>query len=79
MSFGEREEKRESERKRQIIKKRDVCVNNATLHVELHHSQMYCAFDFHNWIDGLFSELVSHFSLKVKITKPLRMLLNRRF
>lgn len=56
-------------------KKRDACVNIVILHVELHHSQIYCAFDFHNRIDGLFSELVSHFSLKVKIANsiPIRL------
>jgi hypothetical protein len=40
------------------------------MHVGLHYSQMYFAFDLHNRMDSFFSELVSYFSLNVKIAKP---------
>jgi hypothetical protein len=40
------------------------------MHVELHYSQMHFAFDLHNRMDSFFSELVSYFSLNVKIAKP---------
>jgi hypothetical protein len=36
---------------------------------------MHFAFDLHNRMDKHFSELISHFSLKVKLTKSLEMLL----
>jgi hypothetical protein len=36
---------------------------------------MHFAFDLHNQMEKLFSELVSHFSLKVKMAKSLGMLL----
>jgi hypothetical protein len=35
---------------------------------------MHFAFNLHNRMEGLFSELISHVSLKVKMTKPLEML-----
>jgi hypothetical protein len=33
------------------------------------------AFDLHNLMEGLFNELVGYFSLKVKMIKPLEILL----
>jgi hypothetical protein len=35
---------------------------------------MHFVFDLHNRMDKLLSELISHFTLKVKITKPLEMI-----
>jgi hypothetical protein len=40
------------------------------MHVGLHYSQMHFVFDLHNRMDSFFSELVSYFSLNVKIAKP---------
>jgi hypothetical protein len=37
-------------------------------------SQMHFAFDLHNRMEGHFSELVSYFSLKMKMAKPLEIL-----
>jgi hypothetical protein len=36
--------------------------------------QMYFAYDLHNRMNELLSELISYFSLKVKMTKALEML-----
>jgi hypothetical protein len=36
--------------------------------------EIHFAFDLHNWMEGLLSELISHFSLTVKMARPLRML-----
>jgi len=36
---------------------------------------MHFAFDLHDRMECLFSELVSYFNLKMKIAKPLRMIL----
>jgi hypothetical protein len=43
-----------------------------------HASQMHFAFDLHNRMEGLFSELISYFSL-MKMDKPLGMLLDLFF
>jgi hypothetical protein len=39
------------------------------------HKCMHFAFDLHDRMECLFSELVSYFNLKMKIAKPLRMIL----
>jgi hypothetical protein len=40
------------------------------MHVGLHFSQMHFLFDLHNRMDSFFSELVSYFSLNMKIAMP---------
>jgi hypothetical protein len=58
-----REKWEERERERERVKEGDT-----------NKKKMHFAFDLHNRTEGLFSELVSHFSLKVKMDKPLGLL-----